>query len=394
MDKTDRSFLLNIRGISVDVGKLIERRFEDKDQSGLLDLLKSSYDGWHSMEYWTWKYKQNPHGHPLIWVAEDKRKIVGCYILNPVKIRLGRISILCAQSVDAAVDTACRGQGIFKRLARNTITQASQEGIVVTFAFPTEIAYKGQVRIGYRPMFIIPKIYKILNAHRLLEEQHNRFSLGKASNILRLYEKVSKRRVRLMSNKTLTVKRINHFDSRFEVFWKRTCEGNTNVLIERNMAYLNWRYFKHPEKSYIVYVCEDDGEVIGYSVLSVEKNVSTQRDKAANLSVGNIIDLLTLPKMNHASFHLISCSLDYFEREDVDIVGCWMFKKHPYHAILRKFGFSEYYELFRRVLLRPKYIDQFIVYVNSRATLRKALESNPQHTQLYWFIMQGDADYT
>ncbi len=373
---------------------MIERRFEDKDQSSLLDLLRSSYDGWHSTEYWAWKYKQNPHGFPLIWVAEDKRKIVGCYILNPVKIRLGRFSVLGAQSVDAAVDTAYRGAGIFKKLARNTITQASKDGIVITFAFPTEIAYKGQVRIGYRPMFILPKMYKILNVSRLLEEQHNRISLRKASNILRLYEKVSRHRVPVVSNERLTIKRIDYFDSRFEVFWERICEENTNILIERDLAYLNWRYFKNPEKSYIVYVCEDNGEVIGYSLLSVEKSMSTQRDKTAKLSVGNIIDLLTLPKMNHASLHLISRSLDYFEREDVDILRCWMFKKHPYHAILRKFGFSEYYELFRRAVSRPKYTEQFIMYVNSKAALRKALESNPAHTQLHWFIMQGDADYT
>lgn len=376
------------------MGNLIERRFEDKDQSSLLDLLESSYDGWHSTEYWAWKYKQNPHGHPLIWVAEDKGRIVGCYILNPVKIRLGRISILGAQSVDAAVDTAYRGRGIFKKLARNAITKASKEGIVVTFAFPTEIAYKGQVRIGYQPMFILPKMYKILNVSRLLEEQSDRFSLQKASNILKLSEKVSRRRVRVMSNEMLTIRRINYFDSQFEVFWKRICEENMNVLIERDLTYLRWRYFKNPEKSYTVYVCEENGEVIGYSVLSSEKKISTQRDRLGKLVLGNIIDFLTLPNRKYAGFYLISRSFDYFEREDVDIVRCWMFKNHPYYKILRKFGFSEYYELFRRAMSRPKYIDQFIMYVNSRVALRKALESQPLRTQLYWFIMQGDADYT
>ena len=374
---------------------MIERRFENEDQSSLLDLLKSSYNGWHSTEYWMWKYKKNPHGLPLIWVAKDKRKIVGCYLLNPVKIRLGRVSILGAQSVDAAVDTAYRGAGIFKKLARTTITQAEKEGIVVTFAFPTEIAYKGQVRIGYQPMFILPKMYKIFNVRRLLEEQqYSKISLRKASKILRLYEKTSRRRVCLVSNKTLVTKRINYFDSRFEVFWKKICEANTDILIERDLAYLRWRYFENPEKSYTVYVCEDNGEVIGYSVLSVEKNTSNQKNELAKISIGNIIDFLTLPNLKHASLHLIQHSLDYFERENVDIVRCWMFKKHPYYAILRKFGFSEYYELFRRAVFRPRYIEQFILYVNSRADLRKALESKPAHTQLYWYIMQGDADYT
>lgn len=373
---------------------MIERRFKDKDQSSLLDLLESSYNGWHSKEYWLWKYKENPHGHPLIWVAEDKGRIVGCYILNPVKLCLGRVSVLGAQSVDAAVDTAYRGAGIFKKLARHVLKEASKEGVVITYAFPNEIAYKGQVRIGYRPMFMLPKMYKILNARQLVDEQQYNIPLRQASKILRLYEKISRHRVRAMLNEKLTIKRINYFDSRFEVFWKRICEENTYILIERDLAYLRWRYFKNPEKSYTVYVCEENSEVVGYSVLSVEKNMARQKDVPTKRSTGNIIDFFTLPNMNHAGLHLIARSLDHFDREGVGIVRCWMFKKHPYHAILRKFGFSEYYELFRRAVFRPKYIEQLIIYVNSRAALRKALESKPVHTQLNWFIMQGDADYT
>lgn len=368
---------------------MIERRFEENDLSSLLDLLRSSYYGWHSTEYWDWKYSENPHGLPLIWVAEDKGKIVGCYILNPVRIRLGRISVLGAQSVDAAVDTAYRGAGIFKKLAINAITQASKEGIAITYAFPTEVAYKGQVRIGYQPMFVLPKMHKILRMYRLVEEQlFTKSYLRKFSNILRLYEKISRQRVRVASNDNLTVKKLNNFDSRFEVFWKRICEKNANILVERDLAYLRWRYFKHPEKSYIVYVCEENSEVVGYSVLSVEKNVSLERDKLGKLSIGNIIDFLTLPNMSHAGLQLVSRSLDYFAHENVDVVGCWMFKRHPYYSILRKFGFSQFYELLRQARA------QFIIYVNSKVALLKALESKPAQTKLNWFIMQGDADYT
>jgi GNAT superfamily N-acetyltransferase len=369
--------------------KLIERRFEKNDLSSLLDLLRLSYNGWHSAEYWTWKYTENPHGRPLIWVAEDKGKIVGCYILNPVRIRLGRISVLGAQSVDAAVDPTYRGAGIFKKLAMNTITQASKEGIVITYAFPTDIAYKGQVRIGYQPMFILPKMYKILHMCRLAEEQlHTRPYLKKFTNILRLHEKISRRRVRVESDDSLRIQRLNNFDSRFEAFWKRVYEQNEEILIERDLAYLRWRYFKHPEKNYIVYACEENSEVVGYSVLTVEKNVSMEKDNPGKLSIGNIIDFVTIPNMSNAGLQLVSRSLDYFERENVDVVGCWMFKRHPYYKILQKWGFSQYYELFRRSHA------QFIIYVNSKATLLKALESKPAKTKLHWFIMQGDADYS
>lgn len=376
------------------VPRMIERRFKEEDLPNLLELLKTAYNRWHSKEYWTWKYEQNPHGSPLIWVAEDKGKIVGCYILNPVKIRLGQAVVLGAQSVDAAVDPSCRGGGIFKKLAINTITYAPEEGVIVTFAFPTEYAFKGQVRMGYKPMFILPKMYKIFNIGHLLDELGNRFSSTKISRILKLYEKLGKHSVGVSPEKQLSIKRIDNFDLRFEEFWRKVSEKNTNILIERDIAYLNWRYFKHPEKSYVVLACEEKKEVVGYAVLSVDTNVSTQRDKPGKLSIGNIIDFLVLPERLDAGFQLISHSLDYFECENVDIAGCWMFKRHPYYGLLKKFGFSEYYELFRRVLLRPKYIDQVIMYINSKSGLRNALKSKQTNAQLYWFIMPGDADYT
>jgi GNAT superfamily N-acetyltransferase len=370
-----------------------ERRFEDEDQSDVLDLLRSTYDGWHSREYWDWKFKRNPNGRPIIWIAEDGDKVVGCYVLNPVGIRIGRVSVLGAQSVDAAVDVTYRGRGIFKRLAINALKQASREGIAITYAFPTDIAYKGQISVGYQPAFMVPKMFNILNLSHLVESEFGRGFLRKASNILSLRERSALHGVHTISKEKLAIREISYFDSRFEVFWRRICEQNPNVLIERNLDYLRWRYFGNPEKNYSVYVCEENNEIVGYSVLSIEKNTVEQKYlRRAKLSVGNIVDLLTLPNKNYASLHLIARMLGSFERNEVDIISCWMFKNHPYHAVLHRFGFSEYYELFRRFVIHPKYIPQFILYVNSTTAVQKASELK-RATALYWLIMPGDADF-
>jgi predicted N-acetyltransferase YhbS len=369
-----------------------ERRFEDADLSSLLDLLRSTYDGWHSAEYWDWKFKRNPYGHPIIWVAEDENRIVGCYILNPVRIRIGRVSVLGAQSVDAAVDVAYRGRGIFKKLAVNAIRQASKEGIAITYAFPTDIAYKGQISVGYRPAFIVPKMYNILNLSQLAGSKYGGSCFRAASNILRLRERSNRRKLQSMSKQKLTIEKISNFDSRFEVFWKRICEQNSNILIERNLDYLRWRYSGNSEIPYSVYACEENNEIVGYSVFSIEKSMAGQKYLDAKLSVGNIVDLLTLPDKNCASVYLVFHMLDYFERNKVDIISSWMFKNHPYYAILRRFGFSEHYEMLRRFVFHPKYVPQFILYLNSRDIVQKASESKTT-THLYWFIMPGDGDF-
>jgi hypothetical protein len=158
------------------------------------------------------------------------------------------------------------------------------------------------------------------------------------------------------------------------------------------LDYLRWRYLGNPEKTYSLYVCEENNEIIGYSVLSIERNTVEQRFLNAKLCVGNIVDLLTLPNKNYAAVHLVANMFGHFERDEVNIVSCWMFRGHPYYAILHRFGFSEYYELLRRCVFRPKYVPQFIVYVNSRTAVQKASELKGGKG-LYWFIVPGDSDF-
>lgn len=373
---------------------MIERMFEENDLQSLLDLLGSSFDGWHDFQYWTWKYEKNPHGSPVIWVAEDKGSIVGCYILNPVNIRIGRVLVRGAQSVDAAVDKAYRGAGIFKRLAVNAIAQATKEGVALIYAFPTEIAHKGQVHIGYRPMFVVPKMFRVFNPRSLVEEKSSKgFFLQKSLSVMQPFRRIGEAKIRFMPSPELKVSEISDFDSRFEAFWKEISKKNKSILIERDPSYLRWRYLAHPENNYTAFVCEKDGEIAGYAVVSIERHVSMERGETGQLSIGNIIDLQTLPNMINTAFPLISASCNLFKHEGVDIARCWMFRWHPYHSILHKFRFSEYYELLRRVAFRPRYNEQLICCLTSKTTIHEAIRLMPHRGNPCWFIMQGDADF-
>ncbi len=376
---------------------VVYRRFEENDLPSLLGLLRSTFNGYPKIKSWDWKYIKNPHGSPIIWVAEDKGRIIGCYILNPVKLRIGSTIVMGAQPVDAAVDNAYRGGGIFKKLAVGAIAEAAKEGVSLIYAFPTDISFKGQVRIGYIPMLIIPKTFNVFRVHSLLQERVN-FSnsfLQKGLEIIDTFQRIRRQKARIRSNYELKVRVIKDFDSRFETFWGKICSENNNVIVERDVAYLNWRYLKHPEKHYTTYVCEKDGEIVGYVVLNVEKSVSIEREGTGRLSVGNIIDLMTLPNMTNAAHSLISAACCHFENQSVAVAGCWMFKWHPYSAILRKFGFSDWYELLRRSASRSKDDSHIICYVNSKGAIQEAIGSMRGSSKRHnWFITQGDADYT
>jgi hypothetical protein len=195
------------------------------------------------------------------------------------------------------------------------------------------------------------------------------------------------------SDDRLKVVETKDFDSRFETFWHKVCKENESILVERDRAYLRWRYSDHPENQYTTYMCEKNDEVVGYIVVSVEKNMSIENGRKGRLSIGNITDLLTLPSMTNSAFPLVSVAVDHFKNEDVDIARCWMFKRYPYHEILRKFGFYERYELLRRVVLRPKHNGTFICHVNSKATTQEDAKMTPKRNETFWFLMQGDSDF-
>ena len=124
---------------------MICRRYRPEDRAGVISVLRQSipeWDGDWAEPYWEWKFERNPHGEALIWVGDDDGRIAGCYIWNPVRIRLGTATLLGAQSVDAATHSDYRGQGLFTDLARTAKGDVAESDLALVYAFPVEAALR------------------------------------------------------------------------------------------------------------------------------------------------------------------------------------------------------------------------------------------------------------
>jgi GNAT superfamily N-acetyltransferase len=97
-------------------------------------------------ESYTWKFRDNPDGDPVVAVAEDNGKIVGQYALWPTKLRLGSVVVMGAQSLDTMTHPDYRGQGMFPQLAEACMQYAAGRGIQVLYGFPNENSFPGFVR--------------------------------------------------------------------------------------------------------------------------------------------------------------------------------------------------------------------------------------------------------
>jgi hypothetical protein len=193
----------------------------------------------------------------------------------------------------------------------------------------------------------------------------------------------------------LELRKVWQLDKRYVTFWRRFCGENEAILVERDAAYMHWRYHEHPENKYVMYVCEKDDEIVGFTVLSLERNASLPGAKARELVVGNIVDLFTLQDdMHNVVSALISVACNHFRNENVDVAMCWIPEWHAYRSIFQESGFHGYYNLLKRAIFRSKCDDgQFICYLSSRPHIARAFESLPKENKPCWLLMQGDADF-
>ncbi len=93
------------------------------------------FDGWPSydvecsmVDYWRWKFLDNPLKKSCIALCSEDTKLVGCahFLLHKLKLQ-DRIT-LCSYGTDVAVHPDYRGRGIYTRLNDSRFDQARNVG--------------------------------------------------------------------------------------------------------------------------------------------------------------------------------------------------------------------------------------------------------------------------
>ncbi len=266
---------------------MICRRYRPDDRAAVISVLRHSIAEWHgdwADPYWEWKFERNPHGEALIWVGEDDGRIAGCYIWNPVRIRLGTSTMLGAQSVDAATHSDYRGKGLFTDLARTAREDVAESELALVYAFPVEAAFRGQVRIGFEPRSTVTPVHRPLLLP-LSRRKPGEFVLDTARS----------------------------FDSEFDSF--SAAKSDDELHVDRDAAYLRWRYDEHPTRTYETLVCRRAGELCGYCVLCLESTRGIGR--------GFIVDLEVRPDAESAAAVLVHHALRHLRSRGARVAITW-----------------------------------------------------------------------
>jgi GNAT superfamily N-acetyltransferase len=340
------------------------RVYREGDEEQILALRGIVLSGPKDKQWWQWMYRDGPLSPAVIMLAEANQKIIGqtAFIFVPIKIK-DQIT-QGGHGIDLMVHPDYRRQGIFIALhkAANEYTKNIYRSIA--YGTPNDQSRPGFVnRLNAMEICEVPILLKVIDWGNLLKSRYKiPVFIGKLLGYV--WESITSR-ASPPKNAEIEVEEVFSFDERINQFWEKASKLK-NIMIAKDMKYLNWRYIAKPGKEYKILIAQKHQEIAGYIVLKLKKGIPYN---------GYIVDLLTLPSEDTAATMLITRAVQSLKEDGAATISCWMLEDTPYYRILRKLGFV------RRTgpLLCSRVID---------TNIPKEFVTNPAN----WYYVMGDDD--
>jgi len=348
--------------------KIDIRKMQPGDEEGLSQLVEEVFNENKSIEYWRWKYFENPCGFHQTNVAMEGDECVGIMGAVPIKVIINNTVFFANQGVDIVVSPKHRKNRTFFRLEKAATRLCLEYHSVFTYAFSVEDTYRLFTKLlrfqGVSPVF---NMNKIINPTPYIQ-RYLKFKIP--SEILGgLFKNVIKRILSksVAPPKGLRVFDITYFDQRFDDLWSHEAP-KYGIAIVRDSEYLNWRYIENPSPYKIIAVGSDES-IEGFVVIKSADEIGLRR--------GRIVDFLIRDNRPAVMDTLFSTAIKHLIDEDVDVITCWLIGSEEIHAALKK----------KRFIKRKTNHDLMIrTYSDKFSNEFLADESR-------WYMTMGDSDY-
>jgi GNAT superfamily N-acetyltransferase len=247
---------------------VVIRRFNRSDESRAVGLLVAKLkpsqrrNGYEKrLTRWRWQYYENPKNPdaaPTIWVAQVGNTTAGIIGMLPVTLRTPMGMVNACWGVDLVVDPTFRGMGIGKMLVnswKETFPIALGRGW-------SREAHSIETKSGFKTITgfysaSLPLSYYRFTLSLLKSGQYRRL-LDAARPLLRRSPAAG-----TLPQVTITTGSILPAD--ISGFWNRVA-GAYTCCVERDEAYLRWRFLSHPTHKYLIHEARCSGEIVGYVI--------------------------------------------------------------------------------------------------------------------------------
>jgi GNAT superfamily N-acetyltransferase len=307
------------------------RKFQKGDEDQIRALLGVDRGVPRDKQLWQWLYHKGPAGPAIIWVAVIGQRIIGHSAVLPLYMKIGNQTCKGSLGIDIMVHPDYRRHGILASFRNSTYDYFTQNGISLTCGLVSDRILSIYRKLQTTEVDELPLLVKIVSWRDVLKTRY-KIPYWAGSLLGYLWEHLIHRMPSLPET-DIQIEPVSVFDKRMDDFWRKASVIKP-IMVVKDMKYLNWKYVEKPGNEYKLFIAKRKNEIVGYMVLTREKDKLTQ---------GNIADFLTLPQENEGARALIAEAVRYFQKEGIALISCWMFKDTPYFNIMNKLGFIRKY---------------------------------------------------
>jgi GNAT superfamily N-acetyltransferase len=264
------------------------RKYAPGDEKEILKLFECVFKRKMTLDYWRWRYSNNPAEHGFISLAFYDDKLIGHYAVVPARAIFKNKAILVALSMTTMTHPEYKGMGIFPLLAKDAYQEARRRGYKLIYGFPND-----QSHLGF------------INKLDWVDGGNMALFASKISN----FNSIPHHNLELRK-KVKTGNEIEMLSS-----W---VPNNFDFSLEKNSAFYNWRYCDNPTTKYDLYYLEENREIVGFFVIK-----KYQED--AHTIFGHIVDFLV--RDSDYLGDILHYSMKSLCQEKVNEISMWAFEK-------------------------------------------------------------------
>jgi predicted N-acetyltransferase YhbS len=280
------------------------RYLQDGDEPGLLECLTAAFGKWpgrgidvEPIAHLRWKlagkFALDQH-----YVAESDSQIIGCQLILMRRLRAENALLTAAVLTDYAVHPDFRGRGVSRDLWTFKTDPARGASDLIVSITGHHIVRRQISTMGWSRELAHP--IDLLERDVDGDLPPPRHSYG--------------------------IREVGAFDERLNALWEEA-SGSFDLILERRMDWLNWRYADSRAGEFYIRLAEENGRLLGYSVLSVSRGR------------GFIADMLAHPERQDAVEGLVCDGVIRLRELGARTVRCWCPRLHVYRRALLEHGF-------------------------------------------------------
>ena len=329
------------------------REYEPGDEHQIVELLELVFKDWPHfdlpctpVEYWRWKYLDNPYGKSVIPVVTVGDKVVCTNHGLTRKIVLFDKTLLSSQGTDLAVHPDYRRMGLYAKASEYKSKSYFDNGYSITWAVTgNPIVFDSNIDWGRRgPPHDVSALIRVndVDLHFKMKGKEDDFVKRVGAKVLKGSRELSKWFSSVPSNEDVNHRfvNVNRFDDHFSLFWEKT-QSSYDLIFDRSAVYMNWRYLDMRAGSFKVIAATADGDWLGYIIYRVKRFIKDYPE-------AYIADILTLPERHDVASDLIKEVGRRMDEEGINATYSWAVEDSLYLDILQRAGYlnSRYHPYF------------------------------------------------